>query len=118
MKKPKVGDIVYSLNVGNAARSRKKELTEFVVQKVGRKYFYAGKEGCPKWMMYKYDLESWHEVNNYSATSKLYKSKQEYLEQGEMQEICASIAKIFDWGKNHRHLNLETLRKIRELMGG
>lgn len=39
MGKPKLGDILYSLNINNAARNVKQELTEVTVTKVGRKYF-------------------------------------------------------------------------------
>ena len=48
--KPVVGQVLYSLNVGNAARNCGQVLTPVTVVSVGRKYFKVKKDvNAPKW---------------------------------------------------------------------
>ncbi len=56
MVKPAVGQVLYSLNVGNAARGRERVLTPVVVIKVGRKYFTCRPEGKDSWADVQYHL--------------------------------------------------------------
>ena len=72
MNKPKpiVGQKLYSLNVGNAARGRAQFLTEVEVIKVGRKYFSCKEVGG--WQDFEYRLSDWGQKTNFSATSFLY----------------------------------------------
>lgn len=42
-EKPKVGDVLYSLSIGNASRFTEQKLTQVKVTKVGRKYFHCGR---------------------------------------------------------------------------
>ena len=112
MEKPEVGQTLYSLNIGNAARNRKKELTHVVVKKVGRKYFTCGQDGWPEHCDRQYYISDWRENTNYSADSKLYKSAQDYRDEKETQEICWELYRSFEYGKNIRGIELANLRKI------
>ena len=112
MSKPKVGDIIYSLNVGNAARNREQKLTPVTVSKVGRKYFYI-KVG---WRMMKYCLDSWSESCDYSVTTKLYKTEQQWLDESEIGKTCKFIYESFEWSKNKSNLSLDALREIRRII--
>lgn len=96
MKVPVKGQILYSLNIGNAVRHRKQELTPVTVMKVGRKYFYCAKEsyenieGC--WI--KYDMETWRNVSDYSATSQIYSSAAEWENKKELENMTQEIRNI------------------------
>ena len=93
---PTIGQTLYSLNVGNAARRIPQTLKPVVVTKVGRKYFTVG-EG---WRATEYHLHDWREKSDYMANSRLYASEQEYADEKETSEICGRIAKAFEHGKN------------------
>ena len=70
MRKPKIGEVLFSLNVGEEARNKKQTLTKVTVTKVGRKYFYCHNEN---WFQQKqYLIENWIEICKYSETSILY----------------------------------------------
>lgn len=109
--KPKVGDIVYSLNVGNSARNCEQKLTKCQVVKVGNKYFSVSpiEEGW-KWET-KFYINGWSEVTNYSSNHALYESEQEFLDEKESLEILKKIRNHFG---NHGkcETQLDDLRKI------
>ncbi|HAR38597.1 MAG TPA: hypothetical protein DCS09_08540 [Porphyromonadaceae bacterium] len=113
-EKPIVGQTLYSLNVGNAARNTTQELTEVVVTKVGRKFFYCAKEEWKEsddcWT--KYDLDTWRQVTNYSATSSLYKTVGEYADEKECTILSAIISDAFRYGRNVKNISLPVLRDI------
>jgi len=112
--KPQVGQKLYSLNIGNAARGRKQELTPVIVTAVGRKYFTCLPEGSnSKWLSTQYNLDTWYEKTNYSFNSSLYESKQEFIDEKESEEICRYFEGVFKYGKNNAKLGLEDLRKIK-----
>lgn len=106
--KPKIGQIVYSLNVGNAARNREKKLTPLVVMKVGRKYFTAGH--------IVFLIDGWHENTIYSSTHKLFASEQEYLDTKETKEICVEFSNMFRYGNNVEGISIEALRTIKGIL--
>jgi hypothetical protein len=111
---PKVGQTVYSLNTGNAARNVEQRLTPVIVTKVGRKYFTVG-EG---WQATEYNLENWVEKTIYSPSSCLYISEQEYAEENEAAEICELLYKTFKHGHNILKVPLASLRKLAEIIKG
>lgn len=115
--KPEVGQILYRLNIGNAvSRFRPQELTEVVVKKVGRKYFYVGEKDCPEHMNRKYYLKNWeHENGGYSATSELFASKQEYFDKEEAFRISGKLRSAFG-GLHSTRLTLESLKKIEAIL--
>lgn len=111
MKKPKVGQTLYSLNIGNATRNRKQKLTPVTVTKVGRKYFTCAKTGLERYGT-QYHLSNWKEKTNYSPDSYLYEDPQIWKDEKEAAELCDRIRKAFDYSINKVELPLDDLRKI------
>jgi len=116
MKKPKVGQLLYSLNTGNAARNNEKKLTQVVVKKVGRKYFTCGQEGLPEHCDTQYYIDDWRERTIYSAKSTLYENAQDYRDEKEITEICWRLYRAFEYGRNLLGIELADLRKIDDLL--
>lgn len=120
MPNPKltVGQKLFSLNVGNAARRGTPQvLTPVVVTKVGRKYFTVtpvGKDArC--WEM-EYHIEDWRERTEYTPNSQLYATEQEWLDEHESEVLSRRIYQAFEYGNNRKHLSVETLRTISALI--
>ena len=118
--KPAVGEVLYSLNIGNSARWRPQKLTPVVVIKVGRKYFTVSEEDHKDnlYMHTQYHIDTWREKNDYSADSELYVTKQEWLDKKESSEICARIRDTFEYGRNNKNLHIDYLRKIERIING
>lgn len=57
--KPKVGQTLYSLNIGNACRNCEQKLTPVKVVKVGSKYFECLEDGYHRPTVY--HLDGWYE---------------------------------------------------------
>ncbi len=112
---PKVGDTLFSLNVGNSARSRPQTLTPVKVIKVGRKFFTTQKIG-QEYFETVYHLSTWQEYSVYSANSLLYATEQEYADLAEETKICETISLGFQYGKNQYKLPLPILRQVNELI--
>ena len=108
MKKPEVGQTLYSLNVGNAARGKPQELAPVKVTKVGRKYFTC--HGRP------YYIKNWREKTDYMPESNLYSSPQEYKEAKEATKICEFISTTFEYGRNSRNIPLSELKEIERII--
>ncbi|MCP4365437.1 MAG: hypothetical protein GY800_09095 [Planctomycetes bacterium] len=108
MDKPKVGDVLYSLNVCE------QKLTPVNVVKVGRKYFYCRPYGSR--FDTAYHIENWKEKSGYPIHSILYASKQAWEEKKESSEICSFISNAFQYGRNRAKLSLDDLRKIKDIM--
>ena len=116
MEKPVVGQILYSLNIGNAARNREKSLTPVIVKKVGRKYFTCGQDGWPEHCDTQYYIDDWREKTIYSANSTLYENAQDYRDEKEITEICWRLHRAFEYGRNLLGIELADLRKIDRMM--
>jgi len=113
LKKPTVGQMLFSLNVGNAARNRDQVLTPVTVTKVGRKYFYAATH---RGREIKYELGTWVESTNYCANSILYLTKQAWLDVKEKNELTQKIKEYFGpYGGSHK-LTLIKLQQIDEII--
>lgn len=115
--KPKVGQILYSLNIGNASRNYEQKLTKVIVTKVGRKYFTCAEKVDSFWTTV-YHLDDWCEKTEYSARSSLYSSSQEWKDEKEERLICVFIEKSFTYGQNNSNISLENLRKIESIING
>ena len=111
MEKPEVGQIVYSLNTGNAARNGKRVLTPFVVKKVGRKYFTCGKVDCPGHMDKRYLLSTWEEDTHYSTESILYRNPQEWEDEKSIVFLRNYIKE-----RMNKFISLESLREIEQIL--
>ena len=98
--KLEVGQKVFLKSVGNAARYGEK-IREEVISKIGRKYFWVGKEGeTNERFMTKFNVEDLRQVTDYSADWVVYFSKQEILDEKESNELTREIRSKFDtWGK-------------------
>ena len=107
-KKPTVGQILFSLNAGNAARNVPQVLTPVKVTKVGNKYFTTG-EG---YAATQFHIDDWCEKTEYTPDHQLYESEQEYADENEAREICKRIEACFNIGHNVWNVSLDNLRKI------
>lgn len=114
MDKPEVGQTLYSLNIGNAARYSKQKLTPVIVTKVGRKYFLC-KQGDHRFKT-QYRLDNWYEKTDYTANSKLYLNPQHWEDEREATDICKLIYKTFEYGRNREGVSLGVLREIKRLI--
>ena len=114
MRKPEVGETLFSLNIGSAARNRAQVLTPVVVAKVGRKYFtvVAGLKEA------KYRLSDWGQVTDYSPDSCLYESEQEFEDEKEYRVLARAISEAFKYGRRTQGLSLAALRKIHAIVFG
>lgn len=112
---PKVGQRLFSLNVGNAARRVPQVLTPVIVTKVGRKYFTVKQDdqyafGTEFW------IEGWRQRTEYAPDFALYATEQEWKDEKEVSLLLLRIRNAFDYGRG-RSIPLESLRKIAELAG-
>lgn len=115
---PKVGDTLYSLNIGNAARHRPQVLTTVQVVKVGRLYFACAKAehmDCPR-MHVTYHLDDWREKTDYSRDSRLYTSPQEYEDEIRSMEIRNELQRVFSSGMLSQTIPLDKLREIQAIV--
>jgi hypothetical protein len=117
-KKPEIDQVLYSKNIGNAARYGAQYLKKVIVKKVGRKYFTCGENGCPPHMDSQYHLSDWRQKSDFSACSYLYKSAQEWEDEKEIRKICVRIYKLFENSRNKADLSLAILRKIDSILNG
>lgn len=115
-EKPTVGQVLYSLNVGNASRGREQVLTEVVVKKVGNKYFSTVRVDWPSGCETQYRIDNWSENTGYCSDSRLYLSPEEWENEKEHEQICEFLCEQFKRGGRPK-LSLDTLRKIKELIG-
>jgi len=114
-RKPILGESLFSLNIGNAARYAPPSLTPVHVSKVGRKYFECSELGERSHRISKYDLITWREVTDYIANSALYETAEEYDRELETNRLEKQIwAKVAGYGRID--LPLQTLRDIAALI--
>ena len=83
----KVGQIVYSLNVGNAARRCEQVLIERTVTKVGRKYFYYTEYGHDV----KISFESMDDRCEYTARARVYLSPADWEEEKLANKLLGTL---------------------------
>ena len=117
-EKPKIGQTMYSLNIGDAARGRAQTLTPVRVIKIGRKYFTTIEIGHEEYIQFErqYHLSNWREKTEYSADSELYVSEKSREDKIEMKGICERLGKLFEYGRIPIGLDLESLLKMEEIL--
>ena len=95
MEKPEVGQELYSVSVGNAARYGGSEITKVVVTKVGRKYFYC--EGVDNYLHeQRYYIDTWEEENGgFSKNSVLYKRAKDWEDEKQADNIFSKMRSVF-----------------------
>jgi len=116
-REPVVGEILYSLNVGNASRNCKSELTPVTVTSVGRKYFKVAPTSRLN-NERQHHLGSWRERSDYSPKSRLYFTEQEYNDEKESRILCDKLWRAFEYARNVLGLSLEELRAMAEIAFG
>jgi hypothetical protein len=117
--KPTIGQIIFGLNVGNAARHCEQKLTKMIVTSVGNKYFKARKiDDASGWTEDQFYNDGWKQKTDCSATIFLYESEQSYFDENEVRNICVKLSKFFGHGKNSKHVSLQNLRAILKLIEG
>lgn len=115
-RKPKVGETLFELNVGNAARDRTQALTPVVVKKVGRMYFTCGPpDDNSRFLESTHYIESWREKTEYSATRRLYENEQEWADEKEALKLTEELRRRFS-GYGHCGIGLECLRAIKAIL--
>lgn len=114
--KPKVGDRLFDLNVGNAARRGCPQvLTPVEIIRVGRKYFTCAPiEGICR-PETSYHVDSWREHTDYSASHQLFKTEQEYLDKRDAAQIAMFIRETFS-GYGQTKIPVEKLREIKRIL--
>lgn len=112
--KPIVGQTLFSLNVGSAARNREQVLTPTIVTKVGRKFFRC----CPPDQPHgtDYHLDTWEEKTEYTTTSVLFSSPKEFGETKRRIEIADELREIFCFHGFARSLPLQSLEQILQIV--
>lgn len=109
---PSVGDTVWLLNVGNAARYTEQKLHPETVVKVGRKYFTTAEAGRAEHMWHTFHLDSWWEKTEYSANWRVYASPGEYEMEKERTFLLEEFRRLFD---RKPGLDLDQLRRIKAI---
>jgi len=100
---------LYGKPVNNRARWNK-EISEFTVSKVGRKYFWL--EEMPRT---KFEIENLSEVTEYAPDWELYFTKQEILDEQEFNDLVMNIRLKFD-RSGRVDLTLDQLRRINAII--
>lgn len=113
-RKPQIGETLYSLNIGNAARYREQKLTPMVVTAVGRKYFSLKQEGWN--ITVDFHLDTWRQKTNYCEDHKLYETEQEWLDEKEEEKICQFLESSFRYGQNLLKVSLDDLRVMKDTL--
>ena len=110
---PILGETLYSLNVGNAAKNCEKILTPVEVTKVGRKYFEITFKD--HWRPIVFHIDNWYEKTEYSSDFSLYESPQQWEDEKEFYRLREIILKAIEYGENITLKNLQDIYKIIEI---
>lgn len=109
-RKPVVGEKLFSLNIGNAARDRDQTLTPVMVTKVGTKYFSVKEVGREdSYFETRFKIENWEENTQFPKTQKLYESAEEFENEKLEYNICRDLHEAFEYGNNKYNVDLNVL---------
>ena len=112
-KTVEVGQTVYSLPIGNAARRGTQGLTPHIVTKVGRKYFYYEQYSRDV----KISLEDFCEyAGEYTSNVKVYLSEQEWSEEKVATKLLEEVRRKIGM-RCTEDLSIEQLNKILDILG-
>jgi len=115
MKKPEVGQIVFSLNINRAHEGKKQVLTPIEVKTVGRKYFTAGKPDYSPHMDTQYFISDGSENSGFMPDSHAYESPQAWEDDKEHKSLFCYVLDVFQ-GYQRSNLSLEDLRDIKKII--
>lgn len=117
MNKPTVGQVLFSLNIGDAARHTPSVLSPVVVAKVGRKYFTTTERDGPYKCETEWHLDTLRQRTDRSARAALYVSERAYEDEKLANGICRLIGTVFQYGSNNYcNVPLDTLVKIKQIL--
>lgn len=110
----KVDQVVYALNINNAAtRYNPQLLTPVTIKSIGRKYFYIN-ERLPYCREGKFNIETLFHDSNYPSY-KIYLHSQEWVDEKEIQTINSELRRVFG-GCRDSDLSLSKLRRIKAIL--
>lgn len=108
-----VGQTVYSLPIGNAARRGEQVLTPRVVTKVGRKYFYYERYSY----QVKISLDDFCDyAGEYTSTVKVYLSEQEWVDEGVATKLLEEVRRKVGM-RCTENLTIGQLNTILDILG-
>lgn len=117
MNKPKVGDSLYLVDVGNRARRGLGKQRPCVVSKIGRKYFYVTCQESPSYeVIIPFDLIDWREKSDYSAQYALFESKEDYEELAVKNAWMNKLSSTFQYSSGAK-FTLAQLTEVGALLG-
>jgi hypothetical protein len=112
--KPKVGDELFLVDVGNAARNGRGSQRKCVVSKVGRKYFdVTYGDRCPSTVTFV--IATRHQKTEYCANAALYDSEQHWADSVLADKLGRKIADSFRYSCGSS-FTLDQLRKVAEIL--
>lgn len=119
MRKPKMGELFWRLNTGNAARNREQRLEAVRVTHVGRKWFTVAPDDCPHRSDRFTIADRMQDSGDFSATATaaLYASPQQWEDEKEFDRLWLCMASMFTTCKRNSHLDLDALRQIAKIAG-
>lgn len=112
-RKPTVGQTLWMLNVGNAARRDPQALTPVVVEKVGRKWFTVNIKGSrSRYDSERFSLDGWEQDNGgHVVNYTLYTCPNDWQMEQEAKNLWNRIRAVTDHYTRPR-LSLTCLRGI------
>jgi hypothetical protein len=108
--KLEIGQKLFLKPVNNRARYGNNEIKEATVSKVGRKYFEVSELSRTK-----FEIDSLREVSEYVPDWEVYFSKQQILDEDEINKLTSDF-RLFFTRFDQPKLSLEQLRKIKEII--
>jgi hypothetical protein len=108
--KPTVGQVVFKWEQTRYQETPK--WIEYVVTKVGRKYFSAKQNTPDSHFEEEFKLEDWRENVRYGTPAQMYASAQERSDELLMQRLCREIGEAFERGGNRVDVSLDNVKKI------
>ena len=108
--KLKIGQTIYSLNIGNLERNVEQKLTPMIVNKIGRKYFHASPIGWNN-MSTTFHIEDLKEKSDYMPEHKIYLNELEWEEDKLKQKLNTELKEYFNIYSTSS-LSIDAMQKI------
>lgn len=118
-RKPTVGEKLWMVTTGNAARRCGPEGFSVTVMSVGRKYFTVSSDDYVKspHMHSTFIIHTWREKTMFSPNHALYESEEEWQETVEAETIRNYIYNVFQYGGGKSKLiPIQDLRQIKGII--
>lgn len=115
-RKPVLGETLFRLNTGNAARHCEQKLVEVTVTRIGRKYFTcAPTDSQLKGNTHEFHIDTWRERTDYCQVYALYEKPEEWYDERETTALLGLLRQEFTrYGKSP--LSLAALRQIKAII--